>query len=115
MIKCLEEIKRLKCGLDIASKERIYLCECIEKELKGKEELEKAFDTLSKEDEKAKKLLSKEIEKNRAFEIIKQKQVSVGVLLVLDNLQQYNDYCDMVGGCKKLTEEEYDLVKEALL
>ena len=39
----------------------------IEKELKRLEELEKAFDSLSKEDEKAKKLLSLEIEKNRAL------------------------------------------------
>lgn len=39
----------------------------IEQALKRLEELEKAFDALSKEDEKAKKLLSKEIEKNRAL------------------------------------------------
>ena len=42
----------------------------IEKELKRLEELEKAFDALSKDDEKAKKLLSKEIEKNEVLEII---------------------------------------------
>ena len=37
----------------------------IEKELKRLEELEKAFVALSKDDEEAKKLLSKEIEKNK--------------------------------------------------
>ena len=51
----------------------------------------------------------------KALEIIKEKQVNVSALLELDNLQQYNDYCDMVGGCKKLTQEEFDLLKEVLL
>ena len=41
------------------------------KKLKRLEELERAFVSLSKDDEKAKKLLSLEIEKNRALEIIK--------------------------------------------
>lgn len=45
----------------------------IEKELKGKEELEKAFDSLSKEDEKAKKELSKEIDKQSRLKNIYQK------------------------------------------
>ena len=54
-------------------------------------------------------------DKEDALQIIIEKQVSVGTLLVLDDLQQYNDYCDMVGGCKKLTQEEYDLLKEVLL
>ena len=49
-----------------------------------------------------------------ALEIIKEKQVNVSALLELNNLQQYNDYCDMVSGCKKLTKEEYDLLKEVL-
>lgn len=47
-----------------------YFKEClneITKKLKRLEELEKAFDALSKDDEKAKKLLSLEIEKNRAL------------------------------------------------
>ena len=50
----------------------------------------------------------------QAFEIIKERQVNVGALLELDNLEEYNNYCDVVGGCKKLTIEEYDLVKEVL-
>lgn len=50
----------------------------------------------------------------KALEIIKEKQANVSALLELDNLQQYNDYCDIVSGCKKLTQEEYDLLKEVL-
>ena len=42
----------------------------VKKALERLEELEKAFDALSKDDEKAKKLLSKEIEKNQVLEII---------------------------------------------
>ena len=37
MNKGLEELKRLKWGLDITHEERINLCECIEKELKALE------------------------------------------------------------------------------
>lgn len=51
----------------------------------------------------------------QAFEIIKEKQVNVSALLELDNLEQYNGYCAIVGGCKYLTQEEYDLLKEVLL
>lgn len=59
--------------------------------------------------------IQKDYRKARAFEIIKEKKVNVSALLELDNLQQYNDYCDMVGGCKRLAQEEYDLLKEILL
>ena len=46
-------------------------CDIIERELKRLEELEKAFDSLLKDNEKTMKELTKEIEKNRALEIIK--------------------------------------------
>ena len=49
-----------------------------------------------------------------ALNIIKEKQVNVSALLELDTLEEYNDYCDMVSGCKHLTQEEYDLLKEVL-
>lgn len=84
--------------------------EIIGEELKRLEELEKAFVVLSKDDEKAKKLLSKEIEKNRAFEIIKQKQVNVKCIMNGWGLGKYNSYKSH----EKLTEEEYDLLKEVL-
>lgn len=46
----------------------------VEKDLIRLEELEKAFDALSKDDEKAKKELSKEIERVRTLRLIKDKQ-----------------------------------------
>lgn len=49
------------------------ICRTIEKDLDRLEKLEKAFDALSKDDEKAKKLLSLEIEKNRKLQIIEEK------------------------------------------
>lgn len=118
-LEALEEYKRVVCpNCQYKNKEKcdvVCFSNIIEKELKRLEELEKAFDSLSKDDEKAKKLLSKEIEKNRAFEIIKEKQVNVSALLALDFLEQYNGYCLMVGGCKYLKQEEYDLLKEVLV
>ena len=70
MVKGLEALERFKqphmmCDLDWNNR-----VETIEKDLKRLEELEKAFDALSKEDEKTKKLLSKEIEKNWVLQII---------------------------------------------
>jgi len=51
----------------------------------------------------------------KVLKIIEEKQINIAALLELDSLQQYNNYCDMVSGCKKLTQEEFDLVKEMLL
>ena len=84
-------------------------------ELKRLEELEKAFDALSKDDEKAKKLLSLEIEKNRAFEIIKDKQVNCYDII---NSVDYKHYLVLMKNYDKswlLTQEEYDFLKEELL
>ena len=83
------------------------------------EELEKAFDTLSKDDEKAKKLLSLEIEKNRKLQIIKEKfDIEVFEMKGLDEKVEYiidirpkpNKYYNMSEN--SLTKEEYDLLKE---
>ena len=52
----------------------------VEKGLKRLEELEKAFDSLSKEEEKVMKELSKEIEKNRVLKIIKDNIVFIRAL-----------------------------------
>lgn len=51
---------------------------------------------------------------NKALATIQEKQVNVSALLELNNLQQYNDYCVVTGGCKKLTQEEWNLLKEEL-
>ena len=71
----------------------------VETALKRKFELKKAFYTLSKDDEKTKKLLSLEIEKNRALEIIKEKK-----WLVEDILNAFIE-----------DKDKYNLLKEVLL
>ena len=106
-LKTIRHIHDMECGKDESINKDFDI---IEKELKRLDELDNGA-YVSIHINRYSELCDKE----EALQIIKKKQVSVGTLLVLDNLQQYNDYCDMVGGCKKLTEEEYDLVKEALL
>lgn len=56
---------------DVINDDHLHDTNIIYEALKRLEELEKAFDTLSKENEKVMKELSKEIEKNRALETIK--------------------------------------------
>ena len=48
----------------------------------------------------------------RALEIIKEKEVNVFIFLHSGDLETYND---IVEDNRKLTEEEYDLLKEVLL
>ena len=76
------------------------------------EELQKAFYSLVKESETIGKMLSKEIEKNRALEIIKAKAVNVSLLLNCDSKDEYNKTMS-IG--RLLTQKEYDLLKEVLL
>lgn len=86
----------------------------IEKELKRLEELEKAFDSLAKDDEKAKKLLSLEIEKNRALEIVKEKPQAT--LWLFQHCDKEMEYEDMISLFKEdITKEQFDLLKEVLL
>lgn len=91
----------------------------IKKDLDRLEKLEKAFDTLSKDDEKAKKLLSVEIEKNRKLQIIEEKfdievfetkSLDGTVKHVIDIRPKPNKYSNMSEN--SLTKEEYDLLKE---
>lgn len=105
-----------------------YFKEClkeIKKKLKRLEELEKAFHALSKDDEKAKKELSKEIEKNRALEIIKKKNVFVWGFIhrkeeIKDFEQTYDYYKTHYGyfhsgyTFELLTEEEFNLLEKEL-
>ena len=53
-------------------------------------------------------------DKEEALKIIIEKQVNVSALLTLDDFAEYNEYCSVVGGCKSLTQEEYNLLKEVL-
>lgn len=93
----------------------------IEQDLDRLEKLEKAFDTLSKDDEKAKKLLSLEIEKNRKLQIIeekfdievfKTKSLDGKVKYIIDIISKPNKYSNISEN--SLTKEEYDLFKEKL-
>ena len=91
----------------------------IKKDLDLLDKLEKAFDTLSKDDEKAKKLLSLEIEKNRKLQIIEEKfdievfetkSLDGKVKYIIDIRPKTNKYSNMSEN--SLTKEEYDLLKE---
>ena len=93
----------------------------IEQDLDRLEKLEKAFDTLSKDDEKAKKLLSLEIEKNRKLQIIEEKfdievfetkSLDGKVKYIIDIISKPNKYSNISEN--SLTKEEYDLFKEKL-
>lgn len=66
--------------------------------------IEKAFNALSKEHEILMKELSKEIEKNRPLEIIK------NYFFVLD----YQDFITLDGRLPKKCKEKCDLLKEAM-
>ena len=89
----------------------------IEKGLKRLEKLEKAFNRLSKEDEKAKKLLSLEIAKNRKLQIIEEKfDIEVFEMRDSDGKAEYlidimakpNKHSNMSGN--SLTKEEYESI-----
>lgn len=119
MSKELEALKLIKWKLEdegILGKE-YELCDIIEKALKEKEELKKAFDSLSKEEEKVMKLLSKEIEKNRALVIIKE-LFEFDFALRFPNNQPMLMITNKYGGSYfeiPISKDKYDLLKEALL
>lgn len=55
--------------------------------------------------------------KLKALEIIKQKEVDAGLIMETPNVAHYNRYFEhskIISLTKKLTQEEYDLVKEVL-
>jgi hypothetical protein len=78
MNKGLEELKELReywlNHLPLSVKDGLRIVKVLGKELKDYEQLKKAFDSLSKDDEKAKNELSKEIEKVKILRDIKDKQ-----------------------------------------
>ena len=103
--------------LPLSVKDGLRIVKVLEKKLTRLEELEKAFKALSKDDEKAKKLLSLEIEKNRVVDIIKAKLVDFNKLNraeynwrddgKLSPVEYYNE--GLVYYCQ-LTEEEYNFL-----
>lgn len=90
----------------------------IEKELERLEKIDELFEEIGIDENDLPiwfEMQKQDGKKLEALDIIKNKQVNVSAFLVLDNLQEYNDYCDVVGGCKKITQDEYNLLKEVLL
>jgi len=101
---------------DVINDDHTHETNIIGKALKRLEELEKAFDALSKDDEKAKKELSKEIEKNRALEIMIEKDITPSWFI--RNLKQgmtYEDYHSSNSGQYDMTREQFDTLAEVLL
>lgn len=83
----------------------------IEAALKEKENIEKTINELFSENGKV--ITTIDIKKQlKAIEIIKDKEVNVFIFLHSGDLETYND---MVEENRKLTQEEYDLLKEVLL
>lgn len=109
----LEALDRLRCFKTL---NKDYEFDIIETALKRIPELEKAFHTLSKEDEKAKKLLSKEIERNRALEIIKREPVeTIAEVLSFDTFEKLQNHCRRMETVSFIkNEEEFDFLKEIL-
>ena len=101
MSKGLEATKRLKWGYAITREERIYLCECIEKELK---EGEKAQFKL--------KALGNFVLKSEVLEIIINKKVNLEYLKCCENYEQYKTICSY---WNEITKQEFDLLKEVML
>lgn len=63
-------------------------------------------------------IIKKELE---ALEIIKEKKCDIAILMASESLYDYNDYMNCsgmyneYGNSRKLTQEEYDLLRWALL
>ena len=104
---------------DVINDDHLHDTNIIGEALKRLEELEKAFVALSKDDEKAKKLLSIEIEKNRAFEtlealdiIVKKLKIKVEERIYLNDKEPHYflkyDWCYS----KEISKEKYLKLKE---
>ena len=85
----------------------------IETALKNYEELERKHNELLYNYEELVHCgLKSEQNKLKALEIIKEKEVNVFIFLHSGDLETYNE---MVEDNRKLTQEEYDILKEVLL
>jgi len=76
-------------------------------------------DNLTYEDDidTIKQALTTKSKKEQAFDIIKEKNVNIGIVTVVGSLEQYNQtyvYDNMLNVKWCLTEEEFDLLKEVL-
>lgn len=114
MNKGLEELKSV--GRTFVSiNNGIALDECdkyktIEKELKRLEEYDKTIPFLTKK-------LAQKLKKEKALEIIDEKNVDIGLLKITKTVETYNkEIKKILFGYDdgELTQEEYDLLKEVL-
>lgn len=118
----IEDFLNMLYETDVIDDDHTHDTNIIGEALKRLEELEKAFVALSKEDEKTKKLLSKEIEKNRVLEFIKKHILNrdtdtSGIYLEFHN-GHYEPYytIEIREGIKQIVSlEEYDLLKKEIV
>jgi hypothetical protein len=114
MNKQLEALERLcdiaLCGCSINEMNRIANYKYIlTKALKRLELIDNKDSIIGPIEEIPTDILSKQL---KALEIIKKKQVAVDEFLRCEDLEEYNDFA---GDTNALTQEEYDIVKRALL
>lgn len=92
-----------------------YKCSCMSEKMMCKEIIENALKRLEKIENSNVSVLREDISKQlKAFEIIKEKFVNITILMGCDNLEEYNKHpLTMRKG--RLTQEEFNLLKEVLL
>ena len=100
------EVVKAKYGITEETAKQKY--DIIETELKRLEELEKKYNAL-KEHHKA--VVDTTVKQDKILRIIKEKRVNVHLLLLSDSLEKYNF---KILPHRKLTQEEYKLLKERL-
>lgn len=107
------EVLYMSCDNDGSESGSVYYeLDIIETALKEKENIEKTINELFSENGKV--ITTIDIKKKlKALEIIKKKRVDVNCFLIYD-LKRYNDFIAK-NEFMKLTQEQYDLLKEVLL
>ncbi len=119
MSKGLEYFRELRNGLcksliisDVAN-EKLNLIETALKEYKV---LKQDYEMIKEEYNLMIRDYAKDIKpKLKAFEIIKEKEVDVGLLIKSENVKQYNHFSKNVNQSKNLTAREFDVLKGELL
>ena len=124
-LDALEEIKNCCLSESIVDGSWVYIkddyedeCEIIEQELKAYQELKEQYEILKKEladlHENTLRTNFENAKKLQALEIIKEKGIILQFIKETYTVEQYNVgvYGTLV---KQLTQEEYNLLKEALL
>lgn len=115
-LEALEKLTNYKCS---CMSEKVECKEIIEKALKDYEkikfehsELKTYHYDLLKENEM---LHNQNVKKLKALKIIKEKKVDIHILTTAIKLNDIYQYNARFENCAQLTQEEFDLLKEALL